>query len=130
MGRPRLRRKEEAVASRKRISIATLFGLLSGIVCYLLGKYWLGIDITLSSFFTILAHRTLLGVVLGISALKWHWALHGILIGLIVGIPDYHFNGMIGGDVNCGLYFFGGAAYGLLIEFFTSIVFKAKVVDR
>ena len=116
------------MASRKRISIATLLGFLSGVICYLIGRYWLGIDISLSSFFMLLAHRTLLGFVLGISALRWHWAVHGILIGLIVGIPDYHFVYMIGGSLNSGLYFFAGALWGLVIEFFTSIVFKAKSV--
>ena len=115
------------MASRKRISIATLFGFLSGIFCYLLGRYWLGIDISLSSFFMLLAHRTMLGFVLGISALKWNWALHGILIGLIVGIPDIHFFYMIRGGINSGVYFLFGAIWGLMIEFFTSIVFKAKL---
>jgi hypothetical protein len=52
---------EKAMASRKRISIATSLGLLSGIICYVLGRYWLGIDIIMAGFFTILAHRTLLG---------------------------------------------------------------------
>jgi hypothetical protein len=118
------------MTSRKRISIATLFGFLSGIFCYLIGRYWLGIDISLSSFFMVLAHRTLLGFVLGISSLKWHWVLHGILIGLIVGIPEYHFVYMIRGDINSSLYFFAGAIWGLMIEFFTSIVFKAKLIHN
>ena len=113
--------------SQKRIIIATLFGFLSGIFCYILGRYAAGFDINLSNFSMLLAHRTLLGFVLGISVLKWHWVLHGIFIGLIVGIPDFHLFNMISGDFNSGIYFFFGAIWGLMIEFFTTIVFKAKL---
>jgi len=116
--------------SKKRIIIATLFGFLSGIFCYLLGRYAAGFEINLSNFFMLLTHRTLLGFVLGISVLKWHWVWHAIIIGLIVGIPDYHFFNMISGHFASGIYFFFGAVWGLMIEFFTTIVFKAKLVSN
>ena len=56
--------------------------------------------------------------------------MHGILIGLIVGIPDIHFFYMIRGGIinNSGIYFIFGAIWGFLIEFFTSVVFKEKSV--
>jgi hypothetical protein len=116
------------MVSKKRIFIATIFGFIAGVFCFLLGKYWLKINIDPTSFLVILLHRALLGFVIGISALRIHWVLHGILLGLIVGIPDYHFIYMIQGDWNCGLYFIAGAIWGCFIEFFTSIVFKAKAV--
>ena len=114
------------MARTKRIFVATIFGFIAGVLCFLLGKHWLKIDIGTTSFFVILLHRALLGFVIGISALRIHWVLHGILLGLIVGIPDYHFIYMIQGDLNCGLYFIAGAIWGCFIEFFTSIVFKVK----
>jgi hypothetical protein len=114
---------------RRRIAIATGWGFVAGILCYLLGRFWLGIDITMSWFLVLLSHRMLLGFVIGISALRWHWALHGILLGLIVGIPDYHFRSMVLGDINSGLYFLAGPVWGLMIEFFTSVVFKARQVQ-
>jgi hypothetical protein len=76
----------------------------------------------------LLSHRMLLGFVIGISSLRWHWALHGILLGLIIGIPDVHFFNMLRGELSNGLYFLFGAVWGLMIEFFTSVVFKAKLV--
>lgn len=115
------------MASYKRITIATLFGFVSGILCYLGGRM-VGIDIGLASFMMLLSHRMLLGFVIGISSLRWHWALHGILLGLIIGIPDVHFFNMLRGELNNGLYFLFGAVWGLMIEFFTSVVFKAKLV--
>ena len=115
------------MASKKRIAIATLFGVISGILCYLGGRS-VGIDISLGGLLMLLSHRTLLGFVIGISSLRWHWALHGILLGLIVGIPDVHFFNMVRGELGNGLYFLFGGVWGLLIEFFTSVVFKAKVV--
>lgn len=116
------------MVSHKRIAIATLFGFLSGILCYLGGRT-VGINISLGGFMMLLCHRTLLGFVIGISSLRWHWALHGILLGLIVGIPDVHFFNMVRGELSNGLYFLFGGVWGLLIELFTSVVFKAKAVQ-
>lgn len=69
-----------------------------------------------------------MGFVIGISALRWHWALHGLRLGSIVGIPDYHFAYMIQGSLNSGLYFLAGPVWGIMIEFFTSVVFNARQV--
>jgi hypothetical protein len=111
---------------RRRVIIATSWGFVAGVLCYVLGRYWLGIDISLTYLLLLLSHRMLLGFVIGISALRWHWALHGIVLGLIVGIPDYHFRYMILGNLNSGIYFLFGPIWGLMIEFFTSVVFKAR----
>jgi hypothetical protein len=78
----------------------------------------------------ILFHRTLLDFVIGISSLSWHRSLHGILLGLIIGIPNPHFFKMLNGDLNCGIYFLFGAVWGILIEFFISVVFKAKLIHK
>jgi hypothetical protein len=110
----------------RRIVIATLFGLISGALCYTGGRFILGIDILPSTTFLIFTHRSLLGFVLGISALRWHWAVHGIVIGLVVGVPENHFVYMLDGEITGAAYFFAGPVYGLVIEFFTSVVFKAR----
>jgi hypothetical protein len=71
----------------KRLIIATLFGFITGIICYLGGRYGLQDDIDSTMFFYILLNRALIGFVIGISIIRMHWVVHGILIGFIVGIP-------------------------------------------
>jgi len=111
--------------SAKRVIIATIFGFITGFLCYLGGKYLLKVEMSTSHLFMILLHRGLLGFVIGISALRIHWALHGILLGLIVGLPSLP--GIISGEGGIA-YFVMGLVWGLIIELFTSIVFKAKAV--
>lgn len=111
----------------KRIIISSFFGFVMGIICYLGGKYGLDDEISLTMFFYILTNRALIGFVIGISILKMHWTLHGLLVGLIVGIPF-----TVGCLLEANNYETAIAAlilsaiYGLLIEFFTSVIFKAS----
>ena len=114
------------MVSGKRVAISTLFGFIAGIFCVLLGKWWLKLNIGASSFFMVLFHRALIGLVIGISALRIPWFWHGLLIGLIVGIPGVDFFAIVKGDVNSGLYFLFSPIWGVFIEFFTSVVFRAK----
>ena len=60
------------MASTKRIFIATVFGFIAGVFCFLLGKYWLKINIDTTSLLVILSHRAFLGFVIGISASLGH----------------------------------------------------------
>jgi len=74
----------------------------------------------------IVTSRTLMGFTIGISALRLVWWQHGLLIGLIAGIPmalpvmsDIRI--MLGTIVL-------GMVYGFLTELITSIIFRAKPV--
>lgn len=87
----------------KRILVATVFGFVTGFLCYLGGRYGLKMEISISNLFMILLHRGLLGFVIGISVLRMHWALHGFLLGLIVGLPSVP--GVILGEGGVGLIF-------------------------
>jgi hypothetical protein len=109
----------------KRILIATVFGFITGFLCYLGGRYGLKIEISISNLFMILLHRGLLGFVIGISVLRMHWALHGILLGLIVGLPSVP--GIILGEGGLA-YFVMGPVWGLIIELCTSVVFRAEAL--
>jgi len=106
----------------RRVVIATLLGFTAGILCYLGGKF-LGKEFNTATFLMILLHRTVLGFVIGISALRIHWAFHGILVGLIVGLPGYPLIYSEGGLI---AYSVMGVVWGFIIEFLTSVVFKAK----
>jgi len=116
----------------KRITIATLSGLLFGFVCYLFassGGYQLAWPVAVQ----IIISRTLIGFAIGISCLKLHhWSVHGLLMGLLFSLPlafsglmapespDYSLVSIFAWTVVLGMI------YGLLIEVITSLIFKAK----
>jgi len=114
----------------KRIIIATLSGLLFGFVCF--GFACSSGDMPTAVSLQIIASRTLIGFTIGISIINMHWALHGLLIGLIYSLPlgfstlmapenpEFTKTAMFVSTVVMGLL------YGVLIELITSVFFKAK----
>lgn len=111
----------------KRIGIASLFGVFAGILCYL-GTLLLNIEVDLLRFLFIIVNRMLIGFVIGISALKMKWYIHGMLLGVIIGLPFFLFDIIMGVQlfVIIGLPLLN-ALFGLMIEFFTTRAFKAPV---
>ena len=80
-------------------------------------------------FFYILVNRTLIGLMIGISMLRMHWSLHGLLVGLLVGVPFAA--GCLLEESNLETAIAAlilGALHGLMIEFFTSVVFGERQV--
>ena len=115
----------------KRLIIAILSGMLFGVVCYYIAKSG-SADIPAAIRYQIISSRTLIGFAIGISCLNLrHWALHGLVLGLIFSIP-LSFSGMMADipDYNAGMMFLStmilGGIYGILIELITSVLFKAK----
>jgi|SRR5579872_235940 len=108
----------------KRIAIATACGVVAGLVCVSIGAS-LGVAITLTTFGWAMLNRTLLGFVIGISALRLHWAGHGILMGAIVGTLFSYSLFMAGDPIwLAGGVLVGSMVFGFLIELFTTLVFK------
>jgi hypothetical protein len=110
----------------KRMIIATLCGLLFGLVC--MGLASSNPDsaeaLSMTVKLNIVLSRTLMGFMIGISALKLKWWLHGIVLGFISSIPMsiavvYRMDIMIGTLVM-------GVIYGFLTELITSILLKSK----
>ncbi|UCG28272.1 MAG: hypothetical protein JSV24_02610 [Bacteroidales bacterium] len=113
----------------KRIFVSTFFGFITGIICFLGGKYGLKDEISLIMMIYLIANRTLAGFIIGISSLKIQWAIHGTMIGFIAGIP-FALGSLIS-ELNYGVFIAAlilGSIYGLIIEFFTTVVFKSKIV--
>jgi len=115
----------------KRLIIATLTGMVFGVVCYYIAKSG-SADIPAAIRYQIIASRTLIGFAIGISSLNLkHWALHGLVLGLIFSIP-LSFSGMMAEnpDFNGSMMFIStivlGGIYGILIELITSVLFKEK----
>ncbi len=115
--------------SYKRLYLATLMGILCGVACCLLSSS--SGPMSLKMLANIFSSRVLIGIVIGISAWKMPWGIHGPLMGLIVGFPSA-IGSMMGASAKFGkweMFFMTlvmGIIYGFVIELVTSGLFKAK----
>jgi len=108
----------------KRITIATLFGVVAGALCATISFSAGILSFTAVNLVWILLNRTVMGFAIGISGLKLHWAWHGILMGVIVGSIFSYFLYMHGIGI-APFTLIGNAIFGLMIESFTTLVFRA-----
>ena len=119
----------------KRIIIATLSGILFGLLCYALALSGSGGDLPYPIAIQIITSRSLIGFAIGISCLSiCHWSLHGLIMGLLFSFP-LAFSGLMAPDnpefTKVSMFVWTivlGMIYGLLIEVITSLLFKAKIV--
>ena len=118
--------------SAKRVIIATLSGVLAGLICNWLASMGPG-ELDKPIIYQILTSRALIGVAIGISSLKLvHWAIHGSVMGFVFSLP-LAFSGLMAPEspdnTKTGM-FIGtivlGMIYGLMIEAITSWIFKAR----
>lgn len=108
----------------KRIVIATACGVVAGLVCVSIGAIS-GVKITPGGFGWALLNRTLLGFVIGVSALRLHWAWHGVLMGFLVGSLFSYSVWLMGSPAwLVPAVLAGSMIFGLGIELFTTVVFK------
>ncbi|MFB3815703.1 MAG: hypothetical protein ACE14L_16495 [Terriglobales bacterium] len=107
-----------------RIVITTILGFVAGILCAL-GLWSMNITMTTVLVAWILLNRTVLGFVLGISSLRLHWALHGAVIGVVVG-SLFSFSTITVGraPLLSVITLVASAVFGIAIEWLTSVVFK------
>ncbi|HOZ01342.1 MAG TPA: hypothetical protein PLG20_05965 [Candidatus Syntrophosphaera sp.] len=116
----------------KRFIIACLMGILAGLVCVLISG---GGKLPLKVIAHIFTSRALIGFVIGISGVQINWALHGLLMGLIVSVPS-GFSAMMNPPAQFTkwtmfiAWIVMGAIYGFLTELVTSVVFKAKYQNK
>jgi hypothetical protein len=115
----------------KGLAIATLFGLAAGVACATVASSGQLLKLTTVSLLWILLNRTVMGFAIGASGLKVHWAWNGVIMGLIVGsIFSYYIFLDLGQPRVALLIPFGNAFFGLLIEFFTTVVCKQPAFPR
>ncbi len=116
--------------SLKRVAIATLFGLVMGGICAT-GAFTAGfLTFSTMNLVWVLLNRGVMGFAIGISGLKLHWAWNGTLLGLVVGSVFSYSLFMNMGPV--AVPFINAAVngiFGLIIEFFTTVVFKQRAAD-
>ncbi|MFZ1084205.1 MAG: hypothetical protein WAN35_04495 [Terracidiphilus sp.] len=109
----------------KRIAVAILFGLLAGALCAS-GAFLGGIlKFSVVTLLWVLLNRAVMGFAIGASGLKLHWAWNGVVMGMAVGsIFSYYFYMTLGPGPLPVVNFFVNGLFGLMIEFFTTKVFK------
>jgi hypothetical protein len=110
----------------KRIMIATLFGLVAGVLCATAAFSAGFLKFTAVNLIWVLLNRAVMGFAIGTSGLKLHWAWNGIVMGLVVGsIFSYFLFMNLGlGTLPLANLLIGNPIFGLMIEFFTTVVFK------
>ena len=119
----------------KRVTVATLSGVLFGFVCFGLASGGSG-NLPLPIALQIMTSRTLIGFAIGISCLSLgHWSIHGLIMGMILSLP-LAFSGLMAPKnpdfSKIGMFVWTillGMIYGLLIEVITSLFFKARVKE-
>jgi hypothetical protein len=116
----------------RRVIVATLSGVLFVFVCF--GMAWSSSGtIAWPVAVQLILSRTLIGFAIGISSITLrHWAIHGIIMGLIFSLP-LAFSGLMGPESlefsQAAMFSWTlilGIIYGLLIEVITSVAFRAK----
>ena len=110
----------------KRIMIATVFGLVAGVLCATAAFAGHLTKFTAVNLVWILLNRAVMGFAIGTSGLKLRWAWNGIVMGLVVGsIFSYSLFMNVGlGTLPVVNLLVGNPIFGLMIEFFTTVVFK------
>ncbi len=112
----------------RRVLITTLFGLVAGGICATAAFTVPLLPFSAVALGWILLNRAVMGFAIGASGLKLHWAWNGLIVGLVVGEIFSYFLFMNLGVRWLLLSPISNAVFGLLIEFFTSFVFKQRVV--
>jgi hypothetical protein len=109
---------------QKRVMVATMFGLIFGVVCLLLGHYAGKTPWSAAFVLSGLANRGMMGFVIGVTALRINPYARGALFGLLMSLgpglafwtPD-----------KTVPYLLAGTIYGFLTDVLTTKVFKADV---
>ncbi len=111
--------------SMKRIVIATLLGLALGVVCATATFSSGFLKFTPVNLVWVLLNRGVMGFAIAISGLRLRWAWNGIVMGLVVGsIFSWFLLMNIGFGTVPVVNAFMNGVFGLIIEFFTTVVFK------
>ena len=115
----------------KRIILATIAGFLFGFVCLAFASSG-DAELPYAVKQQIIFSRALIGFAIGISSLKLHWTLHGLLLGMLFSLP-LAFSGLMAPEnpeFSSTMMFIStiilGMIYGFLIELITSVLFKSK----
>jgi len=122
-----VKQREDYMKLVKRVIIATTLGFLTGLVCYWGMKSSGRVELTTAMMIGTILNRALIGFIIGISAWRIHYLLHGVIIGLIATLPMGVYPLVEGQIVGFVMFMVAGAVYGLIIELLTTKLFKAPI---
>ena len=113
-----------------RLLVTTILGFVFGVICWLLassGRQQMPAEMSWAAMsWSIIFSRTLIGFVIGISAWKMNYMVHGITLGFIVSIP-MALGSLAFQDVKAFLAtLIMGMIYGFLIELIARLIVKEK----
>jgi len=108
----------------KRIIIATILGLIAGILCYMGSKSSARVEYNIAMTMETIFNRMVIGFLIGVSGWKMKWALHGIIMGFIGGAPLW-LASIQGGITALIIMLVASIVWGFLIELIVTKVFKA-----
>ncbi len=115
----------------KRLVISSILGLVFGFVCLAFASSNGEVIFPIAA--SIVSGRMLIGVAIWLSKFHMkHWSIHGLVMGLIFSLPNaFGAMSVVNPDFSPMLMFSStvimGMIYGFLIEFITSVLFKAKM---
>ena len=114
-----------------RIAVATFFGILMGVFCAS-ALFWTGtLKFAVVTLVWVLLNRAVMGFAIGASGLKLHWAWNGIVMGVVVGsIFSFFLYMTLGVGLMPVANIFANGVFGLLIEFFTTVVCRQRAMAR
>jgi len=112
---------------QKRVVCATIWGIILGFICWALAM--IGGAVPISGIVTIILSYIVMGFMIGISAWKIRWWIHGFSMGLIISLPSSFGAVWAGRGWGTGfiLTIVIGIIFGFLIELLTTVVFKAEM---
>ena len=112
----------------KRIIIATILGLIAGIICYMGSKSSAPVEYNLAMTMETIFNRMIIGFLIGVSGWKMQWAIHGIIMGFIGGAPLW-LSSYQGGMNALIIMLVASVVWGFLIELITTKAFKAPQIN-
>ena len=111
----------------KRIIVTTILGIVCGCISWAICRFAMGHTQPLTINLVIILFNGLMSFTIGISSLRWHWVLHGLVLGGLFGVII----GLIAashGDVFVWPFVLG-FVYGFVIELITTLGFKAGIAE-
>ncbi|UCF97726.1 MAG: hypothetical protein JSV89_21550 [Spirochaetaceae bacterium] len=104
-----------------RLAVTTILGFIFGVICMLLSRF--GAEVAFWPIgVSFLLHHTVLGLVIGASSLKMHWAAHGLFWGAVFGV--FLAIGRVGAAPVYWQVFIFVLVWGFLIELLASKAFR------